>query len=201
MELVNHADYQDLLEALVTDAVIRLRQRDSMLYAPRSERLEQLSGLLTEARQQAVRTIHTLLVQTYWQIGRRIVEEEQGGSERAGYGERLLAQLAKDLTHRFGRGFSQHNLKPMRQFYLRFPPPPISETLYRESQIPDSQGSEHRAGGGVPDPAARRGGAGKGARAHPQGPGGQGREQARGAVRVEGEEVVVTRLVSQISWG
>ncbi|WP_299429020.1 DUF1016 N-terminal domain-containing protein [uncultured Meiothermus sp.] len=107
MELANQADYQDLLQ--------------------------QLSGLLTEARQQAVRTVNTLLVQTYWQIGRRIVEEEQGGSLRAAYGERLLPQLAKDLTQRFGRGLSQRNLETMRQFYVAFR---IPQTVAAELNSP-----------------------------------------------------------------
>lgn len=114
MELVNQSDYQDLLE--------------------------KVSGLLAEARQQAVRTVNTLLVQTYWQIGRRIVEEEQGGSGRAEYGEGLLKQLSRDLTQRFGRGFSVDNLETMRQFYLRFPPLPISDTPSRKSRVPESQG-------------------------------------------------------------
>jgi len=57
---------------------------------------------------------------TYWQIGRRIVEREQRGSERASYGEELVAKLAKDLTARFGRGFSRTNVFQMRQFFLAY---------------------------------------------------------------------------------
>lgn len=55
---------------------------------------------------------------SYWEIGRRIVEFEQGGAERAGYGEELLKRLSADLTMRFGRGFSERNLEQMRLFYL-----------------------------------------------------------------------------------
>jgi DUF1016 N-terminal domain len=55
---------------------------------------------------------------TYWEIGRRIVEHEQKGSQKAEYGQRLLDQLAKDLTKRLGRGFSRTNLFQMRQFFL-----------------------------------------------------------------------------------
>ena len=55
---------------------------------------------------------------TYWEIGRRIVEHEQQGSERAQYGERLLDELAKDLRERLGRGFARTNLSQMRLFFL-----------------------------------------------------------------------------------
>jgi hypothetical protein len=56
----------------------------------------------------------------YWQIGQRIVEQEQQGSTRASYGEELVAKLAKDLTARFGRGFSRTNVFQMRQFFLAY---------------------------------------------------------------------------------
>ena len=58
---------------------------------------------------------------TYWQVGRRIVEEEQRGHRRADYGEQLVTRLAKDLTRRYGRGFGYRNLYQMRQFYLTYP--------------------------------------------------------------------------------
>jgi predicted nuclease of restriction endonuclease-like (RecB) superfamily len=58
---------------------------------------------------------------TYWEVGRRIFEFEQGGKKRAGYGEELVARLAGDLTARFGRGFSLSNLKSARTFYLLWP--------------------------------------------------------------------------------
>ncbi|MDN3514637.1 MAG: PDDEXK nuclease domain-containing protein [Candidatus Brocadia sp.] len=66
---------------------------------------------------------------TYWEIGRRIVEWEQAGKERATYGEALLNRLAADLTKRFGRGFSRQNLQQMRQFYRAYPPDKICQTL------------------------------------------------------------------------
>ena len=61
------------------------------------------------------------MVNTYWQIGRRIVEEEQGGAERADYGKQILKQLSAALTEEFGKGFSVQNLYYFRQFYLTFP--------------------------------------------------------------------------------
>ena len=68
---------------------------------------------------------------TYWEIGRRIVEFEQGGEARAGYGEQLLERLADDLTKRLGRGFSLRNLRSFRAFYLTWQ---IRQTLSAESE-------------------------------------------------------------------
>ncbi|MBK6746647.1 PDDEXK nuclease domain-containing protein [Ottowia sp.] len=85
--------------------------------------------LLEEARRAAARSANALMTASYWEIGRRIVEFEQGGKQRAGYGETLLLRLSLDLTARFGRGFSERNLEQMRLFYLAWPPRKISQTL------------------------------------------------------------------------
>lgn len=77
-----------------------------------------ISGLLDQARRGAARAVNSILTATYWQIGRRIVEFEQGGKARAEYGEGLWKRLAQDLTTRYGRGFSKSNLAQMRAFYL-----------------------------------------------------------------------------------
>src|SRR5207249_1356402 len=68
-----------------------------------------IAELLEAARRTAVRTVNALMTATYWEIGRRIVEFEQGGEKRAEYGQALLQRLAKDLSARFGRGFSYPN--------------------------------------------------------------------------------------------
>lgn len=81
---------------------------------------DEIVALLQSARQAAVRTVNALMTATYWEIGRRIVEFEQGGEVRAGYGETLIQRLADDLSRQFGRGFSRQNLQQMRQFYLRW---------------------------------------------------------------------------------
>ena len=83
--------------------------------------LDKLRGLILQARQQARRHVDTIQVQTYWQIGRHIVEFEQGGQARAAYGRRLLADLGEALTREFGRGFDASNLRYMRLFYQAFP--------------------------------------------------------------------------------
>lgn len=77
-----------------------------------------ISGLLEQARRAAARSVNSILTSTYWEIGRRLVEFEQGGKVRAEYGERLLARLSQDLARKYGRGFSERNLEQMRAFYL-----------------------------------------------------------------------------------
>lgn len=88
--------------------------------------IEQIGGLLQSGRQKAIQSVNTILVQTYWQIGRYIVEFEQHGNERAEYGTQLFERLSKDLTMAYGKGFSRSNLLYMRKLYLSFQ---ISETL------------------------------------------------------------------------
>lgn len=74
--------------------------------------------LLQDARSRVVHTINQVMVYTYYEIGRMIVEEEQLGKERAEYGKGILNELSKTLTLEFGKGFSVTNLKQMRYFYL-----------------------------------------------------------------------------------
>ncbi|MDI1322783.1 MAG: DUF1016 N-terminal domain-containing protein [Algoriphagus sp.] len=81
----------------------------------------QIGELLKQGREQAGKVVNTILVQSYWQIGRQIVEFEQGGKEKAEYGSNLLDRLSKDLTLEFGKGFSRSNLTYMRRFFLEFP--------------------------------------------------------------------------------
>ncbi len=80
-----------------------------------------LGELIRQARQKVLRAVDTVQVQTCWQIGRHIVEFEQEGARRAGYGKQLLSTLAKALTAEFGKGFDETNLRKMRLFYQAFP--------------------------------------------------------------------------------
>jgi len=93
--------------------------------------------LLQSARQAAARTVNILITATYWEIGRRIVEFEQGGKGRAAYGEALMRRLADDLTRQFGRGFSRQNLQQMRLFYLAWPSSLICQTASGKSGDPN----------------------------------------------------------------
>ncbi|MCD6327175.1 DUF1016 family protein [bacterium] len=99
--------------------------------------LGDISTVIDAARRSAARSVNCIMTAAYWLIGRRIVEFEQGGEARAGYGEMLLERLAEDLTVRFGRGFSYPNLNKFRQFYLAYPWEDILSTVSRElsSQI------------------------------------------------------------------
>lgn len=80
-----------------------------------------IAALLAAARGNAYRAVNSVMVETYWNIGRRIVEQEQKGKERADYGEKLIENLSRYLTGIFGKGFSEANLQNMRRFYMTFP--------------------------------------------------------------------------------
>jgi predicted nuclease of restriction endonuclease-like (RecB) superfamily len=99
--------------------------------------LAEVRALLQAARAAAARQVNTLLVLTNYEIGRRIVEHEQGGEQRAAYGAAVLATLSQQLTEEFGRGFSVDNLTLMRRFYLAYRGRVlISETASRISETP-----------------------------------------------------------------
>lgn len=91
-----------------------------------------IKAILQDARQKAFTTVNFIMVEAYWKIGKRIVEEEQHGKERADYGTYLIKELSKSLSAEFGRGFSLANLWNFRQFYHTFPEQEILYTLCRE---------------------------------------------------------------------
>src|SRR5688500_4944532 len=82
---------------------------------------QRVAQILDAGRGQVVRSVNTAMVHSYWLIGREIIQIEQGGEDRAEYGDQVLAQLASRLTKRFGKGWSLASLKRMRQFYQVFP--------------------------------------------------------------------------------
>jgi predicted nuclease of restriction endonuclease-like (RecB) superfamily len=86
-----------------------------------SSLLNDVRAILQEARGKVYAAANTAMVDAYWRIGRRIVEEEQGGAARAEYGSQLIRYLAIALGGEFGRGMSVANLRNFRQFYLTFP--------------------------------------------------------------------------------
>ncbi len=85
--------------------------------------------ILQSARNKTYRAVNTAMVEAYWLIGKRIVEEEQNGKSRAEYGKRLLENLSKSLSNHFGKGFSYANLRNFRQFYLTYPDQEICYTV------------------------------------------------------------------------
>jgi hypothetical protein len=89
--------------------------------------------LLDTARRTSARVVNTLMTATYWEIGRRIVEHEQAGQKRAGYGEEVVRKFPKDLTQHFGRGFGPAQVAALRQFHLTFPLPDNFQSVIGKS--------------------------------------------------------------------
>ena len=88
-----------------------------------------IKSILELARGKARSAVNSAMVEAYWLIGQRIVQEEQQGKARAAYGQRLLENLSKELSESFGKGFSYANLRNFRQFYLTYPDQAICYTL------------------------------------------------------------------------
>lgn len=83
--------------------------------------LNDIRTIIEQGRRQAYAAVNTVMISTYWHIGKRIVEEEQQGNERAKYGKELIKTLAKELTDEYGNGFSERYLRAFRQFYIVVP--------------------------------------------------------------------------------
>ncbi len=98
-----------------------------------SQLVSRIGDVIKEARFQTAHAVNTILVKTYWEIGREIVEHELGGKLRAEYGKESLKNLAAELTTRHGKGFSYPNLRRMCQFYTDYE---IFSTLSREFEKP-----------------------------------------------------------------
>jgi len=91
-----------------------------------------IRDVLLAVRTQVRQTVNTTMVQAYWQIGRLIVEDEQGGEKRAAYGKGVLSDLSNRLTAEFGKGFTPDNLRNFRQFFLSFTWQEICDTVCSE---------------------------------------------------------------------
>ena len=88
--------------------------------------IQSIGELLSSARAKIATNVDTVMVQTYWSVGKYIVEFEQDGNEHAEYGSKLLHNLSRDLTLRYGKGFSHTNINKMRKLFTTFP---ILQTL------------------------------------------------------------------------
>ena len=93
--------------------------------------IEQIKQLLRDAQNGVFRSVNTIMVQTYFELGKRIVVQEQSGEEQSNYGDYLLETLSKNLTKEFGRGYSKRNLELIRKFYLiyKIAKSPISQSI------------------------------------------------------------------------
>jgi len=85
------------------------------------ELIESIGGLLHQARQNAFHVVNSILVKTYWEIGRQIVVFEQKNKEKADYGSELMDKIAADLKKRHGKGFSRSNVFNFRRLYFAYP--------------------------------------------------------------------------------
>ena len=83
--------------------------------------ISDIKEILFSARKMAYSSVNSAMVKAYWLIGKRIVEEEQNGKERAQYGKEILKNLSKELNSEFGKGFDERELRRIRQFFLTFP--------------------------------------------------------------------------------
>lgn len=81
----------------------------------------EIKEIILQSRQRVFRMANSVLLETYWQIGKLIIEDEQEGKDRADYGKATLKNLADQLTFEFGKGFDDSNLRNMRSFYKMFP--------------------------------------------------------------------------------
>jgi len=101
--------------------------------------IKNIDFLLEKGRELSYITVNQVLIQTYWNIGRLIVEHEQKGESKAMYGEKLIEQLSKDLKEKYGRGFGKRNVHLMRLLYVKYPQ--ISQISSREFQVRDTKAS------------------------------------------------------------
>lgn len=101
-----------------------------------SEFVKEIQAILKNAQQKAYSLAHFTMIDAYWHIGKRIVEQEQQGNQRAKYGKHLLKRLAKELSLELDKGLDERELRKIRQFYTTFPirdalRPELTWTHYR----------------------------------------------------------------------
>ena len=96
-------------------------EKENHISSYNADFIREIKQIVTLARQKAYTAINSAMVEAYWQLGKRIVEQEQQGKDRADYGSQLLKSLSKELTAEFGKGFSVPSLYNYRSFYLTFP--------------------------------------------------------------------------------
>ena len=98
-----------------------MEKETSLSHTAETSFISDIKKIVEEGRRAAYGAVSTVMIETYWHIGRRIVEQEQNGKERAEYGAQLIEILSKELTISYGKGFSGRYLRAFRQFYLIVP--------------------------------------------------------------------------------
>ena len=120
-------------------AVARRAQGGAIADADYAPVFDDIVELITEARHCAARAVNHAMTELYWNVGRVIVEREQGGAARAAYGDALMRRLGDDLSGRFGRGFSKRNLDLMKAFHLAWPAAIVQTASAQSARRPKTQ--------------------------------------------------------------
>lgn len=94
--------------------------------------IKDIKAILAQAKNQSYKSVNSIMIQAYWLVGWRIIEQEQQGKKRAGYGEKIIENLSKSLNDELGSGMSEAHLKNCRQFFLTFSEKQICYTLCSE---------------------------------------------------------------------
>lgn len=123
---------------------------DNQLDIPNEHLITDIKSIIENGRRNAYESVNRIAVLTYWNIGKKIVEEEQHGENRAEYGKKLIQMLSNELTKEYGSGFTARNLRNYRQFYMYFPDIEIWHT-----RVPNLSWSHFRRILAVANPKAR----------------------------------------------
>lgn len=114
-----------------------MKYRSKLINKETKDLILELKVLVNQTKTKLCKTINSEMVRLYFNIGKRIIENDQDGKSRAEYGKELLEQISQELTKEFGKGFSTTNLKQMRQFY----------SVYQKRQtLSDEFNIDHRRG-------------------------------------------------------
>lgn len=103
-----------------------------LIFSTDKDFFQDISDILENARRNAQTAVNLSMVYAYYEIGRKIIEEEQQGKNRATYGKQLLKELSAYLTKKYGKGYSAENLKLMRRFYTVYSQDQIGETVFTQ---------------------------------------------------------------------
>ena len=106
--------------------------KSEISFSVRPDFLQSVSLVLETARKNAKTAVNLSMVYAYYEIGRKIIEEEQHGKERAAYGKQILKVLSDYLTQSYDKGFSVDNLKLFRRFYAVYSQDQIGETVFTQ---------------------------------------------------------------------
>ena len=103
-------------------------RKDDIALCNEEQFLQDIKKIINDGRNAAYGAVNSVMIRTNWAIGKRIVEQEQAGADRAEYGTRVIQLLSEELTNEYGKGFSARSLRLCRQVFLAFPSQEIWQT-------------------------------------------------------------------------